>query len=157
MLEWLGDEKRKSVIVGATNEPDQIDEAFMRPGRFSFVVPFLYPDRQARRSIFAIHLGLEGSKRRPLMDEHPIRSILDEMAAQTKFYSGTEIEAVIDGAKRRFFESDDRALSVAHIRGSLQDFRVDAENRRQQVARYIAYAQRYRTSASMLAKMERFD
>lgn len=157
MLEWLGDKKRKSLIVGATNVPDQIDPAFMRQGRFTFVVPFLYPDRMARRSIFAIHLGLEGAKHRPLMDERSIRSILDEIAAETKFYSGAEIEAVVDGAKRRFFESEDRELSVAHLRDSLRDFRVDAENRRQQVETYVAYARRFGTSAELVARMAHLD
>lgn len=157
MLEWLGDEKRKSVIVGATNEPDQIDDAFMRPGRFSFLVPFLYPDRHARRLILAIHLGMEGGKRRPHMNEGDVRHCLDEIAAGTKYYSGAEIETIVDGAKRRFFESTESALSARHLQAAFHDFRIDPERRREQVERYLAYARRFGTSAELLARMERFD
>ena len=43
------------VVVGATNRPDLLDPAVLRPGRFDLVLELPLPDREARRMIFAIH------------------------------------------------------------------------------------------------------
>jgi AAA+ superfamily predicted ATPase len=157
MLEWLGDQNRRSVIVGATNEPDHLDDAFIRHGRFSFLVPFLYPDKQARLTILGIHLGLEGPKPKPVMNESEVREILEEVANRTKFCSGAEIEAIVDGAKRRFFLSDDGALDKSHLLDSLADFRVDESHRQKQVQRYLDIAGKFGTSAELLRKIGEFD
>lgn len=44
------------VIIGATNRPDLIDEALLRPGRFDYHIQVPLPDAEARREIFRIHL-----------------------------------------------------------------------------------------------------
>ncbi|MEM2878427.1 MAG: proteasome-activating nucleotidase [Candidatus Hadarchaeales archaeon] len=42
-------------ILGATNRPDILDPALLRPGRFDRLIHFPIPDEKARRSIFGIH------------------------------------------------------------------------------------------------------
>jgi ATP-dependent 26S proteasome regulatory subunit len=42
LLEWLGDQNRKAIIVGTTNRPTDLDEAFIRTGRFDYKIPILY-------------------------------------------------------------------------------------------------------------------
>jgi transitional endoplasmic reticulum ATPase len=49
------EELRGVVVVGATNRPDMIDPALLRPGRFDEIVYVPIPDRQARLDIFRSH------------------------------------------------------------------------------------------------------
>ena len=85
LTELDGIEGRRGVIVvGATNRPELIDPAILRSGRFDLVVELSLPDRDSRRSIFAIHL-----KRRRLA---PSVS-LDTLARKTDGFSGADIEA----------------------------------------------------------------
>ncbi|MCS7144287.1 MAG: ATP-binding protein [Archaeoglobaceae archaeon] len=49
LLEWLGDSRRKSIILGTTNKPQYLDEAFIRVGRFDYLVPILFPERMQEK------------------------------------------------------------------------------------------------------------
>ncbi len=86
LTEMDGVEGREGVIVvAATNRPELIDTALLRPGRFDLVVELAYPDESERRAIFAIH-----TRGRPLAPEID----LDELARQTAGRSGADIEAI---------------------------------------------------------------
>ncbi|MCG2816001.1 MAG: AAA family ATPase, partial [Candidatus Aminicenantes bacterium] len=63
ILEWLGDERRKAIIIGTTNRPKDLDNAFLRPGRIDEKIPIFFPDEDARKAILKIHLGMIGNKR----------------------------------------------------------------------------------------------
>jgi len=57
LTEMNGLEELKDVVViGATNRPDLIDSAFLRPGRFDRVLLVAVPDLQSRTEIFHVHL-----------------------------------------------------------------------------------------------------
>lgn len=57
LAELDGIEELKGILVlGATNRPDVLDPAVLRPGRFDTVIDIPLPDRQARSEIFAVHL-----------------------------------------------------------------------------------------------------
>ena len=43
------------VVIGATNRPDMIDEALLRPGRFDRMLEVPAPDKESRKQIFQIH------------------------------------------------------------------------------------------------------
>ncbi|HKY52692.1 MAG TPA: CDC48 family AAA ATPase, partial [Anaerolineales bacterium] len=43
------------VVIGATNRPDILDEALLRPGRFDRIMEVPVPDKEARKQIFLIH------------------------------------------------------------------------------------------------------
>lgn len=86
LTEMDGVEGREGVIVvAATNRPELIDPALLRPGRFDLVVELAYPDEVERRAIFAVH-----TRGRPLAPEVD----LDELARQTEGRSGADIEAI---------------------------------------------------------------
>ncbi len=86
LTELDGIEGRRGVIVvGATNRPELIDPAVLRPGRFDLQLELPLPDRNARQMIYAIH-----TKRRPLA-----RNVsLDALAKRSEGMSGADIEAV---------------------------------------------------------------
>ncbi|HYB04816.1 MAG TPA: CDC48 family AAA ATPase, partial [Nitrososphaerales archaeon] len=83
------EELRDVVIVGATNRPDMIDQALLRPGRFDKLLYVPVPDLEARKEIFKIHI-----KDRPLGKDISI----DELSRRTDGYSGADIQAVVDTA-----------------------------------------------------------
>ncbi len=83
------EELRDVVIIGATNRPDMIDPALLRPGRFDKLLYVSAPNLEARKAIFAIHL-----KGKPVAKDISI----DELATKTEGYSGADIQAVADTA-----------------------------------------------------------
>ncbi|KAG1682390.1 Spermatogenesis-associated protein 5 [Nymphon striatum] len=85
------------VVVAATNRPDMIDEALMRPGRFDRKVYVPLPDLKAREQIFKIHF-----KKTPV-DSDVLASALAE---KTDGYSGAEIVALIQEACLLAMEND---------------------------------------------------
>ncbi|NIW14197.1 MAG: AAA family ATPase, partial [Candidatus Thorarchaeota archaeon] len=78
LLEWLGDENRKAIIVGTTNRPEDLDKAFIRTGRFDYKIPILYPDEEARLHILRIHLGLPDEQGRKSPKRKPPLAISEE-------------------------------------------------------------------------------
>ena len=98
LTEMDGIEQLKDVIVvAATNRPDMIDKALMRPGRLDRIEYVPLPDEKTRLKIFQIH-----TKRKPL--EADIN--LSELAKETENYSGAEIAAVCNEAALKALESN---------------------------------------------------
>jgi transitional endoplasmic reticulum ATPase len=79
------EELRNVVVLAATNRPDIIDPALLRPGRFDRVIEIKPPNREARKEIFKIHL-----REKPLAPSVN----LDTLAEKTDGLVGAEIEAV---------------------------------------------------------------
>lgn len=79
------EELENVIVIGATNRPDLVDPALLRPGRFDRVMMVGAPDEEARREIFKIH-----TRRTPLADDVD----LGELARRTEGYSGADIAAV---------------------------------------------------------------
>jgi cell division protease FtsH len=75
------------VVMGATNRPDILDPALLRPGRFDRQVVVDVPDVHGRLEILRLH----GSKR-PLAPD----ASLEEVARQTPGFSGAELANVIN-------------------------------------------------------------
>jgi len=90
LTEMDGIEQLKDVIViAATNRPDMIDKALIRPGRLDRLVYVPLPDQQTRLKIFQIH-----TRKKPLEDTID----LENLAAQTEHYSGAEIAEICNEA-----------------------------------------------------------
>ncbi|KAI9342867.1 P-loop containing nucleoside triphosphate hydrolase protein, partial [Obelidium mucronatum] len=86
--EMDGIEAAKDVlVVGATNRPDMIDAALMRPGRFDKVVYVPPPDQTARREIFNLY-----TKGMPLSTSEGID--FESLADRTERYTGADLESV---------------------------------------------------------------
>jgi len=73
------------VVIAATNRPDMVDPALMRPGRFDRIINTKIPDKKSRLDVFKIH-----TKGMPLTKDVK----LDKMAELTENYVGADIEAV---------------------------------------------------------------
>lgn len=153
MLEWLGDANRRSIVVGTTNEPEHLDDAFTRPGRFSYCLPFPYPNRAAREQILAIHLGLSGNKPSPAMNEEAIRRLLPEIAQGTRYYSGADLEELVIRSKRLFFQSEGSLLTPEHLLTAANDFKIDVAKRQATLSRYAKLDHQFANSSDLLREL----
>ena len=87
LTELDGIEELKGVVfIAATNRPDLLDPALMRPGRIDKIIKVPAPDLEARKSIFSIH-----TKSVPLAKNVSI----SDLASKTEGYSGADIEGLI--------------------------------------------------------------
>ena len=77
---------RKVVVIAATNRPDILDPALLRPGRFDRHVYVPPPDFKARLEIFKVH-----TRKVPLASDVD----LSELARRTEGYTGADIAAVV--------------------------------------------------------------
>src|SRR5579862_7558622 len=77
------------ILIGATNRPDVLDPALLRPGRFDRQIVVDRPDRRGRREILAVHV-----KGKPLAPEID----LDTLAAGTPGFTGAELSNLINEA-----------------------------------------------------------
>jgi len=78
------EEMQDVVIIAASNRPDIIDTALLRPGRFDRMILAPVPDVKTRLEIFKVH-----TKGMPLKNVD-----LDELAKTTEGYAGADIEAI---------------------------------------------------------------
>jgi transitional endoplasmic reticulum ATPase len=77
------------VVIGATNRPDIIDEALLRPGRFDRILEVPVPDKEARKQIFQIH-----TRKKPLESDVNI----DKLVEMTDGMTGADIAAIVNAA-----------------------------------------------------------
>jgi SpoVK/Ycf46/Vps4 family AAA+-type ATPase/intein/homing endonuclease len=78
------EELHNVVVIAATNRPDMMDPALLRPGRFDRQILVPAPDEKARLQILEIHTG-----------SMPLKGVnLKELAKETKGYSGADLEAL---------------------------------------------------------------
>lgn len=99
-----GFEKEGSVVViAATNRPETLDSALMRPGRFSRKVVVGEPDEDGRRKIFGLYL-------RDVPMEEDKEAICDLVASRTAGLVGADLEniaheSVLLAARRGLFST----------------------------------------------------
>ena len=77
------------VIIAATNRPDVLDPALLRPGRFDRQITVSLPDKKGRKAILQVHAR----------NKHLAKEIdLDALAARTPGFSGADLENVLNEA-----------------------------------------------------------
>jgi transitional endoplasmic reticulum ATPase len=87
------------LVVAATNRPDLLDPAVLRPGRFDKILLVNSPDEKGREKILKIH-----TKDMPLGEKGKIfnlaerEKLLKEIAKKTEGYSGADLESISRGA-----------------------------------------------------------
>ncbi|KAM4781166.1 ATPase family gene 2 protein homolog A isoform 2-T2 [Cyanocitta cristata] len=113
LTEMDGIEQLKDVtILAATNRPDMIDKALLRPGRIDRIIYVPLPDAATRQEIFKLHF-----QSMPVSDD----VCLAELVEHTQKYSGAEITAVCREAALLALQEDIHAKSITgrHFRSAL--------------------------------------
>ena len=102
------------VIIGATNRPDIIDPALLRPGRFDEMILVPVPDEKTRFEVFKVHTG-----KMSLADDVDI----DNMVKLTMDFTGADIAAVCKKAGRFAMREDINATKVksSHFLSAIED------------------------------------
>ncbi len=102
------------VVMAATNRPDMIDSALLRPGRFDRHIHVTAPDLEARKEILNVH-----TRDVPLEEDVS----LDDLANETEGYSGADIESLVREAAmdalREDIDSD--KVSRKHFEKALEE------------------------------------
>ncbi|RPJ54314.1 MAG: AAA family ATPase, partial [Methanobacteriota archaeon] len=98
LTELDGIEELKDVVVlAATNRPDVLDPAILRPGRLEKHIAIPPPDEAARKQIFSIYL-------REVRDALASDVNVDELVRRTPLFVGADIEALVREAKMAAME-----------------------------------------------------
>jgi len=96
-------------IIAATNRPDILDDALLRPGRFDRIIEIPYPDEDGRRAILDIHLS-------------PIRTTrsVDKswIIKRTEGWSGADLKALCTEAGMEAIRVKAKSVSMKHIRAA---------------------------------------
>jgi transitional endoplasmic reticulum ATPase len=109
------------VVIGATNRPDIIDEALLRPGRFDRLLEVPVPDKEARKQIFAIH-----TKKKPLDSSVDI----DKLVSKTEGYTGAEIASIVNMAAMSAIKEHVARKEKGGLKISMSDFESAMEKSR---------------------------
>ncbi|MCA1281940.1 ATP-dependent zinc metalloprotease FtsH [Saccharopolyspora sp. 7B] len=90
LVEMDGFDSRGGIIlIAATNRPDILDPALLRPGRFDRQIPVSAPDLRGRKAILGVH-----SKGKPLAQD----ADMEGLAKRTVGFSGADLENVVNEA-----------------------------------------------------------
>ena len=138
LVEMDGFGKNEGVImIAATNRPDILDPALLRPGRFDRQVVVSLPDVKGREEILKVHV-----KNKPLAQDIN----LENLAKSTVGYSGADLEnvmneAAIFAARREHIEITQQDLEDANVKvmmGSEKQSRVVTEKEKRLTAYHEA-------------------
>ena len=125
------------IVLAATNRPDVLDKALLRPGRFDRQIVVSLPDVKAREQILEVH-----SRKKKLADDVDLRII----AKNTAGFSGADLENVLNeaallAARRNLKEISEREIEDAMVKvtmGPEKTTRVRSEKEKRLVAYHEA-------------------
>ncbi|MBV8239102.1 MAG: CDC48 family AAA ATPase [Sphingomonas sp.] len=111
------EELQSVVVIGATNRPNLIDPALLRPGRFDELIYVGVPDQPGRRRILAIQ-----TQKMPLASDVD----LDAIAAETDRFTGADLEDVVRRAGLIALRAslDAKDVTMANFRAALRESRA---------------------------------
>ncbi len=119
------DSRGQVAVLGATNRPDILDPALLRPGRFDRIIEFPFPDDNGRLEIFKIHT--KGMNLTPNID-------LGQLVYSTQGKTGADIKAICTEAgmfairdDRVCVTQDDLRRAVAKLQGRAGGDRVPSD------------------------------
>ena len=94
------------IMIAATNRPDILDPALMRPGRFDRQVIVSYPDINGREAILKVH-----ARKKPLAPDVNLRTI----AKTTAGFTGADLENILNEAALLAARADKKAITMKEI------------------------------------------
>ncbi|HEV2340033.1 MAG TPA: ATP-dependent zinc metalloprotease FtsH [Patescibacteria group bacterium] len=111
------------VVVAATNRPDVLDPALVRPGRFDRKVTLDMPDIEGRKAILAIH-----AKGKPFTSDVN----WEKVARRTVGFSGADLENMLNEAAILAARKDKKAIDMHDLEEAATKVKLGPEKRRLQ-------------------------
>ncbi len=132
------------VIIGATNRPDMVDPALLRPGRFDRIILTSVPDKKARFEILKLH-----TKGMPLKDVD-----VDYLAEETEGFVGADIEALCREAAMLALREDikNKIITADHFEQALMKVAPSVTKDVEQM--YIALQDKFKAARAREMKAE---
>jgi cell division protease FtsH len=122
------------IIVAATNRPDILDPALLRPGRFDRRVVLDRPDMNGRKQILQVHV-----KGKPMADDVNY----DVIAKQTPGFSGADIENLVNEAAILAARRNKKAITTSELQESIEKVIAGPERKSRLISeeekRIVAY------------------
>ena len=112
------DTTEKVIVIAATNRPDVLDTALLRPGRFDRRVYIELPDRKEREEILKSHI-----KEKPLAENVDLRIV----ATRTPGFSGADLQSLMNEAAITAARDDRKNLEQKDILESIEKVLLGAE------------------------------
>jgi len=117
------------VVLAATNRPDMLDSALLRPGRFDKIIQLPAPDESMRLEIFKIH-----TKGMPLAKDVDIKVL----AKKTEGYTGADIEGVCREAGMAAIRSNSEDVKMSHFSDALSQVRPSiTKNQVERIKKFV--------------------
>jgi cell division protease FtsH len=113
------------IVMAATNRPDILDPALLRPGRFDRQVVVDRPDMRGRRAILSIHI-----RGKPLAGDVD----LDIIAKQTPGFSGADLENVVNEGAILAARRNRRAIYMADMQEAIEKVIAGPERRTRRIS-----------------------
>lgn len=108
------------IVIAATNRPDVLDSAILRPGRFDRQVTVGRPDTKGREEILKVH-----SKNKPLAPDVNLKSV----AKSTIGFVGADLENLMNEAALLAARRGYKAITYAEIQEAMVKVRMGAEKK----------------------------
>ncbi len=108
------------IVIAATNRPDILDPALLRPGRFDRQVIIDRPDVKGRRAILAVH-----TRGKPMAADVD----LDAVARQTPGFAGADLENLINEAAILAARRNSRAIYMPDVQEAIEKIIAGPERR----------------------------
>ena len=108
------------ILIAATNRPDVLDPALMRPGRFDRQVVVSYPDVNGREAILRVH-----ARKKPLAPDINLKTI----AKTTAGFTGADLENLLNEAALLAARKDKKAITMDEIKEATVKVVVGAEKK----------------------------
>lgn len=108
------------ILIAATNRPDVLDPALMRPGRFDRQVVVSYPDVNGREDILRVH-----ARKKPLAPDVNLKTI----AKTTAGFTGADLENLLNEAALLAARKDKKAITMDEIKEATVKVVVGAEKK----------------------------
>ena len=121
------------IVLGATNRPDVIDPAILRPGRFDRKIEVGLPDREGRQRILGVH-----SANKKLAEG----LALEDLAATTTGFSGAELQNLMNEAAIYAARDGRRAITQVDVDNSFEKVTIGLPKTRvmdEETKRLVAY------------------
>lgn len=114
------DTSREVIVIAATNRPDSLDPALIRPGRFDRRIEVGLPDRKGREDILRIH-----ARDKKFVDDVNFT----EISLNTPGYSGAELENLLNEAALIAARNNHEAINKSDVDNALKKITVGLQKK----------------------------
>lgn len=116
-------------VMGATNRPELLDRALLRPGRFDRIIHIPKPDEEARKAIFKIHM-------RDMSIDTDVS--LEKLSYRTEEASGADIKAICTEAGMFSIRKDKDKVTQKDFTDAIEKVMSETEERK--IKKQVMYA-----------------